>query len=168
MCVSVCVSVCICVSVCLLHVHVCVCDPAIVACKFGTVCAPCWVRVLQLYQLLFTVAKAGGKSAVQDLCDAGIARTFANLDRSPNFPQYVWDAELHMPVLLLLKLLASSDPRRLVDIANQGCLSLAFTSAVAAVLAKEPKLAELGACVCVCARASVCACVLLWLGEQCG
>lgn len=104
--------------------------------------------MLQLYRLLYNCAKTGGKSAVVALCDAGVVKTFANLARAPHHPEFVWDSEMVMPVVMLLKLLTSADQRRVADLGSQGAMHLAFAAGVAFTLAGDKKLVEIGACVC--------------------
>lgn len=98
----------------------------------------------QVYRLLYNCAKTGGKHAAQALCDAGVVRTFANLCRCPHHPEYIWDGDLVLPVIMLLKLLTSCDYRRVADLGTQGAMSLVFASAMAYTLAGDKKLVEMG------------------------
>jgi hypothetical protein len=100
---------------------------------------------VQVYRLLFNIAKTGGKSAVQTLADAGIIKTFANLCRCPHHPEYIWDGDLILPVIMVLKLLTSCDQRRVAEMAVQGGLSVAFSAAMAYTLAGDKKLVDMGA-----------------------
>ena len=101
--------------------------------------------MLQLYRLLYNCAKTGGKSAVVAMCDAGVVKAFANLARAPHHPEFVWDSEVVMPVVMLLKLLTSADQRRVADLGSQGAMQLAFAAGVAFTLASDKKLVEIGA-----------------------
>lgn len=102
------------------------------------------LKFFQIYRMLYNCAKTGGKLAVQTLADAGVIRTFANLARCPHHPEYIWDGDLVMPVVMLLKLLTSCDAHRVAEIGQAGAMALLFAVGVAFTLTGDKKIVDMG------------------------